>query len=68
MHTLTCYTRAGDFDVINDHSGLLAAAPHAAGPTPVCHTVHGPLDGEARPIYAQIAAAQPAAALHLALL
>src|SRR5436305_3693088 len=24
-HALSCYTRAGEFDVINDHSGPLAA-------------------------------------------
>ena len=59
-HALACYTRSGEFDVINDHSGLLAAAlSSVASPTPVCHTVHGPLDGEAGPIYEQIAQADP---------
>ena len=41
-----CYARADDFDVINDHSGLTAAALGGALETPVVHTVHGPLDGE----------------------
>src|SRR4051794_32631273 len=40
-HTLACYTRHDDFDVINDHSGLLAAGMAASvAPTAICHTVH----------------------------
>ena len=44
-HALACYERAGEFDVVNDHSGLPAAALGGAISTPVVHTVHGPLDG-----------------------
>jgi glycosyltransferase involved in cell wall biosynthesis len=58
-HALACYERAGDFDVINDHSGLPAAALGAGVATPVLHTVHGPLDGEAGPIYERIARYAP---------
>jgi glycosyltransferase involved in cell wall biosynthesis len=58
-HALTCYERAGEFDVVNDHSGLPAAALGGAVETPVVHTVHGPLDGEAGPIYEQIARVVP---------
>ncbi len=58
-HALACYERAGEFDVINDHSGPPAAALGGAVPTPVVHTVHGPLDGEARLIYEQIARVVP---------
>jgi glycosyltransferase involved in cell wall biosynthesis len=58
-HALACYERAGDFDVINDHSGLPAAALSATVETPVVHTIHGPLDGEAGPIYEQIARVAP---------
>ncbi len=53
-HTLSCYTRANDFDVINDHSGMPAAALAGALETPVLHTVHGPLDGEAGDMYRSI--------------
>jgi glycosyltransferase involved in cell wall biosynthesis len=54
-HSLHCFVRAGDFDVINDHSGLPAAAIGGAVRTPVLHTVHGPLDSEGGMIYDQIA-------------
>jgi glycosyltransferase involved in cell wall biosynthesis len=58
-HSFACYDRAGDFDVINDHSGPLAAALSAAVSTPVLHTVHGPLDAEAGGVYEQIARFAP---------
>jgi len=58
-HALACYERAGDFDVVNDHSGPPAAALGGAVATPVVHSVHGPLDGEAGPIYEQIARVAP---------
>jgi glycosyltransferase involved in cell wall biosynthesis len=62
-HALACYERAGEFDVINDHSGLPAAALGGAVATPVVHTVHGPLDGEARLVYEQVARVSPAVGL-----
>ena len=43
-HAFACYTRADEFDVINDHSGIPAAALGGLLETPVLHTVHGPLD------------------------
>ncbi len=58
-HVLACFERAGDFDVINDHSGSLAAVVGAAVSTPVVHTVHGPLDGEPGKLYDQIARVAP---------
>jgi glycosyltransferase involved in cell wall biosynthesis len=58
-HALACYERAGEFDIINDHSGLPAAALGGAVSTPVVHTVHGPLDAEAGPIYEQVARTAP---------
>jgi glycosyltransferase involved in cell wall biosynthesis len=58
-HSLACYERAGDFDVIHDHSGPPSAALGGAVSTPVLHTVHGPLDGEAGPVYEQIARVAP---------
>src|SRR6059058_1183466 len=53
-HCIHCYGRAEDFDVINDHSGLPAAALGEIVETPVLHTIHGPLDAEGGAIYEQI--------------
>ncbi|MBA3716933.1 MAG: glycosyltransferase family 4 protein [Actinobacteria bacterium] len=58
-HALACYERADEFDVINEHSGPPGAALGGAVSTPVVHTLHGPLDGEAGPIYEQIARVAP---------
>jgi glycosyltransferase involved in cell wall biosynthesis len=58
-HVLSCYARADGFEVINDHSGMLGAALGATTRTPVVHTVHGPLDGEAGEIYELIAQVAP---------
>jgi glycosyltransferase involved in cell wall biosynthesis len=58
-HALACYERADEFDVINEHSGPPGAALGGAVSTPVLHTLHGPLDGEAGPIYEQIARVAP---------
>jgi glycosyltransferase involved in cell wall biosynthesis len=54
-HALCCYDRAGDFDVINDHSGMPAAALAGGVQTPVLHTVHGPLGPPWGEVYEQIA-------------
>jgi glycosyltransferase involved in cell wall biosynthesis len=54
-HCLACFERADEFDVINDHSGLPAAAIGGAVSTPVLHTVHGPLDALGGVVYEQIA-------------
>ncbi len=59
QHTLTAWLHAGAFDLVNDHSGLLAAALAGSCPAPVCHTVHGPLDGEEGRVYRQIARLNP---------
>lgn len=58
-HALACYERADEFDVVNDHSGLPAAALGGTVETAVVHTVHGPLDGEAGPVYEQVARVAP---------
>jgi glycosyltransferase involved in cell wall biosynthesis len=62
-HALLCFERASDFDVVNDHSGLLAAALGGAISTPLVHTVHGPLDGEAGTMYERIARVSPSVGL-----
>ena len=58
-HSLACYVRAEEFDVVNDHTGPLGAAVGAAVDTPVVHTVHGPLDSEAGEIYEDLARVGP---------
>jgi len=58
-HSLACYERAEEFDVIHDHSGPPGAVLGGAVSKPVVHTLHGPLDGEAGPIYEQVARVSP---------
>ena len=62
-HVLSCYERYDEFDVINDHSGPPSAAIGGAVPTPVVHTVHGPLDGEPGEIYEGLARVSPGVGL-----
>jgi glycosyltransferase involved in cell wall biosynthesis len=50
-HALSCFARAEEFDVINDHTGMLGCTLGATVSTPVVHTVHGPLNGEPGEIY-----------------
>jgi glycosyltransferase involved in cell wall biosynthesis len=60
LHALSCYERAEEFDVINDHTGMLGAALGGLVDTPVLHTVHGPLDiPEAQDAYRRIAKVAP---------
>jgi glycosyltransferase involved in cell wall biosynthesis len=64
MHALACYSRADEFDVINDHSGMVGAALGGLVETPVVHTVHGPLDVyEAQEAYGGIAEVAPGVGL-----
>ena len=58
-HAFTCYRRAADFDVINDHSGPYTSTLAGAVSTPVVHTVHGPLDGVAGEVYDALAEVVP---------
>ncbi len=59
-HALACFERAQEFDIINDHSGLPAAAFGGLVETPTLHTMHGPLDGPIAPlVYEQIARVAP---------
>ncbi len=62
-HALACYERADDFDVVNDHSGPLAAALGGTVDTPVVHTVHGPLVGADGDLYASLARVAPGVGL-----
>jgi glycosyltransferase involved in cell wall biosynthesis len=58
-HALACYERADEFDVINDHSGQVAALAGGLVSTPVVHTLHGPLEGEPGEVYERIARLAP---------
>ena len=62
-HVLSCYARYDEFDVINDHSGPPSAVIGGAVPTPVVHTVHGPLDGDPGEIYQAHAKVAPSVGL-----
>jgi glycosyltransferase involved in cell wall biosynthesis len=53
----------GDFDIVNDHSGPLAAGIGCLVRTPVVHTVHGPLTGEAGTLYRKLSAVSAKLAL-----
>jgi len=59
MHALACFDRAGDFDVINDHSGPSMIPLGGLVETPVLHTVHGPLDGDPGRVYEGLAQLAP---------
>ena len=58
-HALSCVARADEFEIINDHTGMLGAVLGAATDTPLVHTVHGPLDGEPGEIYDLISRVAP---------
>lgn len=58
-HVLACFARAGDFDVINDHTGPLGVALAGTVATPVVHTVHGPLGDPEGEIYTRAVAVSP---------
>jgi len=58
-HALHCVSRQDEFDLVNDHSGMLAAAIAGGLRTPMAHTVHGPLDGKPGVMYEQISRIAP---------
>jgi glycosyltransferase involved in cell wall biosynthesis len=62
-HALSCLVRAGEFDIVNDHSGMLALALGGLVSTPFVHTVHGPLSGEPGQMYDDIVTLHPGARL-----
>ncbi len=62
-HLLSALEQAGDFEVINDHTGPLGAALGELVETPVVHTVHGPLDGEPGEVYEAIGRVAPGTGL-----
>ena len=62
-HLLHALEQAGEFDVINDHTGPLGAVLGELVETPVVHTVHGPLDGEPGEVYEAIGRVAPGVGL-----
>jgi glycosyltransferase involved in cell wall biosynthesis len=54
QHALHCFVREGDFDVVHDHTGMLGLVLGALLPTPLVHTVHGPMAGKPGEIYESI--------------
>ena len=58
-HVLGAYRQVRDFDVVNDHSGLIAASLADLAGAPVCHTVHTPLTGREGDLYRGISALNP---------
>jgi glycosyltransferase involved in cell wall biosynthesis len=62
-HAVHCFERHGDFDVVHDHTGLMGLAIGSLLPTPLVHTVHGPLTGQPGEMYEQIVRMAPRAQL-----
>jgi glycosyltransferase involved in cell wall biosynthesis len=58
-HALLAYRDAGRYDVISDHSGMVAAAMADLVERPVVHTVHSPLTDEPGRLYRLIAERNP---------
>jgi glycosyltransferase involved in cell wall biosynthesis len=63
LHALPAYEHADEFDVINEHTGMMGIVLSGLVDTPVVHTVHGPLTGEPGEMYAALHRLVPS--LHL---
>jgi glycosyltransferase involved in cell wall biosynthesis len=53
-HAIGCFVRHEEFDLIHDHTGLLGLALGTMLPTPLVHTVHGPLTGRPGELYERV--------------
>jgi anti-anti-sigma factor len=62
-HVLACLSRAEEFDLIHDHSGLLALTLATSVQTPFVHTAHGPLLGHSGVLYSSALGFNPRASL-----
>ena len=62
-HVVEGIASAGEFEVVNDHTGPLGAVLGGLTSTPFLHTVHGTLTGEVGPIYSRIATVAPSVGL-----
>jgi len=63
QHALNCFSRQDEFDVIHDHTGLMGLALGSLLPTPLVHTVHGPVDGHPGDLYERVVQMAPHAKL-----
>jgi glycosyltransferase involved in cell wall biosynthesis len=59
QHLVHAIRRADEFDVVNDHTGLLGLAFGGLVGTPFCHTVHGPLEGRPGRLYEEVVELAP---------
>jgi glycosyltransferase involved in cell wall biosynthesis len=62
-HVLACLSRADEFDLVHDHSGLLALTTASSIQTPFVHTAHGPMVGRSGVLYAAALRYNPSASL-----
>ena len=62
-HLVCALDNAAEFDVLNDHTGLLGLLAGGVVASPVVHTVHGPLDGDPGEMYELICRINPRAHL-----
>lgn len=63
QHAVNCFTRADEFDVVHDHTGLFGLALGGLLSTPLVHTVHGPVDGQPGDLYERVVRLAPRAHL-----
>ena len=63
QHAVFGLRRSREFDVLNDHTGLLGLALGGLLDLPFCHTVHGPLEGLPGALYDDVLDLAPRAKL-----
>ena len=63
QHAVHAFRHADEFDIVNDHTGLLGLAFGGLLHVPFCHTVHGPLDGRPGRLYEEVVSLAPKAQL-----
>ena len=59
QHLVNAIRRADEFDILNDHTGLLGLAFGGLQNVPFCHTVHGPLEGRPGRLYEEVVSLAP---------
>jgi glycosyltransferase involved in cell wall biosynthesis len=54
-HAVSAYDRAGEFDLLHDHTGPVGASIGAMSEAPTVHTLHGPFTPQTSVLYRRIA-------------
>jgi glycosyltransferase involved in cell wall biosynthesis len=54
-HAVSAYDRAGEFDLLHDHTGPVGASIGAMSDCPTVHTLHGPFTPQTTMLYRRIA-------------